>query len=305
MVTTQVTLQPESSAAGAARRWVKRELTRRSRFELLDSAVLGVSELVTNALLHVRGLINVRIVDSEDHLVIEVHDSSTSLANDQLASTVTPAHHPSTVGRGLQIVDSISSSWGVDYEDAGKCVWFAPSPGVPAGGRQGLALRERPPRHDHRASPDTVKVELIDLPLHLLLHYRIRFRDLRRELTLIALDAEERSSVAGRLTAVARKLESFSQVGTEAEQDIALALDDGLDRMTARYELPLGAVRGIIELRDLLTEADAYCRQRRMLTLASGPQENALRSWYLGELIAQAEGAAPTPWPGSFVVTDP
>lgn len=305
MVTTQVTLQPETRAAGVARRWVKRELMQRSRSELLDSAVLGVSELVTNALLHVRGLINIRIVDSDDQLVIEVHDSSTSPPDDQSATMAAKANHPSTIGRGLQIVDSISSAWGVDYEESGKCVWFAPTPDESADGRPGQVLKQRPPQQSAHAARDTVKVELVDLPLELLVHYRIRFRDLRRELTLIALDAQERSSVAGRLTAVARRLENYGQVGADAEQDIADAISEGLDRMTVRYELPLGAVQGIIELRGLLAEADAFCRARRMLTLASGPQENALRAWYLGELIAQAEGGTPTPWPGSFVVTDP
>ncbi len=305
VVTTQVTLRPESSAAGVARRWVKRELTLRSRSELLDSAVLGVSELVTNALLHVRGLINVRIVDTDDRLVIEVHDNSTSPPDDQSTTVAAKANHPSTIGRGLQIVDSISSAWGVAYADAGKCVWFAPSPGGSTNGTQGQVLRERPPHEAIHAAGDGVKIELIDLPLQLLIHYRIRFGDLRRELTLIALDAEERTSVAGRLTAVARRLDSYADVGVDSERDIAHAIDDGLDRMTVRYELPRGAVQGIIELRNALTEADAFCRERRMLTLAAGPQENALRAWYLGELIAQAEGAAPTPWPGAFVVTDP
>ncbi len=305
MVTTQVTLQPESRAAGLARRWVKRELTQRSRAELLDSAVLGVSELVTNALLHVRGLINVRIVDSDDQLVIEVHDSSTNPPADQSASMAAKANHPSTIGRGLQIVDSISSSWGVDYEESGKCVWFAPTPDESVSSQQAQLLKHGPPRQSSHAARDSVKIELIDLPLKLLVHYRIRFRDLRRELTLIALDTRERPSVAGKLTAVARRLDNFGQLGAEAERDIADAISDGLDRATVRYEFPLGAVEGVIELRDLLSEADAFCRARRMLTLASGPQENALRAWYLGELIAQAEGATPTPWPGSFVVSDP
>ena len=79
-----------------------------------------------------------------------------------------------------------------------------------------------------------------------------------------------------------------------------------IEEMTAlQYDLPLSAIPGILELKDLVHEADEFCRAEALLTVASGPQESAFRDWYLGELVAQAQGAAPTPWPGEFVVTDP
>jgi hypothetical protein len=57
-------------------------------------------------------------------------------------------------------------------------------------------------------------------------------------------------------------------------------------------------------LQTLLEEVDVFCREQRLLTLEPGPQQIALRSWYLGEFTRQTAGEAPTPWPGSYVVEE-
>ena len=302
----QLTLQPETTAAGIARRWVKEQLTERARPDLLDSAVLGVSELVTNALLHVRGTIGIRIVQAGGHIRIEVYDDSTHPPHNRPVADVETLGNPPTIGRGLQIVDAISSAWGVDYEGDGKCVWFHPmSEGATRDSHASVLPMPMPDDPPELPGTETVDVELIDVPVHLLTHYRVRFRDLRRELTLIALDADETSNVGDRLDAVAKRLEAYRSVGAEAQREVEDALSAGLDRTNLHYVLPLAAVPGIVELHRLIREADAFCRERRLLTLAAGPQEREMRSWFLNELIAQASGAPPTPWPGEFVVSDP
>jgi anti-sigma regulatory factor (Ser/Thr protein kinase) len=307
-VTAQLTLQPQSSAARIARRWVRQELTERSRGDLLDAAVLGVSELVTNALLHVRSVINVRIVDAEPRLRIEVYDDSTR-APEGHSTFADDETSPPTIGRGLQIVDAISLSWGVAYEDAGKCVWFQPMPDGAQEQGHGVDLQEpRPEPVRRRHDLDSVGVDLVDLPVAPFLHYRVRFGDLRRELTLIALqagEADDSRRVGSRLNDLALRLESFGPVGEAARKLVDDAHRAGLDRVNVHYDVPVAALPGIEELRALLTEADAFCRSEALLTLAAGPQETALRAWYLDDLLAQAIGADPTPWPGAFTVTDP
>ncbi len=309
-MTAQLTLQPESSAAGIARRWIREALTQRARHDLTDSAVLGVSELVTNALLHVRSPINVRLVESDDRLRIEVYDESLRPPDGRPSIIASRGAEPATIGRGLQIVDSISLSWGVAYADSGKCIWFQP---MPEGADKAGAPAELPARQAEVVSTppglETVSVDLVDVPVDLLVHYRVRFRDLRRELTLIALNvgdgASGKPSVGGRLNDVALRLESFGPINADADRIIDEALEAGRDRVNVHYDLPTAAVPGILELQALLLEADEFCRAEALLTLAAGPQETAMRAWYLGELIAQASGAEPTPWPGEFVVTDP
>ena len=59
-----------------ARRWVGELCTEIGRPELAECAQLGVSELVTNALLHGEPPITVRMRGTAEHPRVEVRDSS-------------------------------------------------------------------------------------------------------------------------------------------------------------------------------------------------------------------------------------
>lgn len=308
----QLTLPPEPHAAGRARSWVRQALTEMSRPDLVDSAVLGVSELVTNALLHVRSEIALRIRVNSDGLRVEVYDDSPHLfaGAPNLPGDSRPTN-PSTVGRGLLIVASVSQDWGVDYEDKRKCVWFRPTAVVGRDSESAAHDVERRAAETasdaDRSVPgdDLVHVVLVDVPVKPMTCYRVRFRDLRREMTLIALSGEEEGTAAHRLHETAQALERFRHLGDASNQRIAKAFLDGKDRATLDYDLPRALIDAIEEMGQALAAADEFCRERQMLTLAAGPQEKAVRSWYIGQFIEQARGAAPTPWTGDFEVTDP
>ncbi|MFH8485771.1 SpoIIE family protein phosphatase [Streptomyces longisporoflavus] len=95
---------------------------------LTDDAVLLVSELVTNAVVHAGT--NVELLcrldeaglgESTDSLVIEVSDHHPARA---VRSEPTP--HPPGMpeyGRGLQLVAALSESWGITYRTGTKSVW--------------------------------------------------------------------------------------------------------------------------------------------------------------------------------------
>lgn len=305
-MTVELTLEPLPSAARTARNWVKRELTERSQAELADAAVLGVSELVTNAVLHVRGTIVVRLVDEDERLRVEVYDDSPRPPQGHPVFVPDGHHIPSTIGRGLQIVDSISDSWGVSYEHLGKCIWFLPAP----------INRSALPSSDDwpwvGENPDGVPLEsgertlvrLVDLPLKLFTHYRERFFDLHREMTLIALDSRHGADLAKRLLTAAEPVQAFHLDASGIQDQVQSALDRGLDRVDVAVAVPRDLSATFVELRVLLEKANEFCAEERLLTLAAGPQEQSLRSWYLGELADQLHGARPRPWPGDFVVTD-
>src|SRR6201747_2582884 len=59
-----------------ARSWVSQILAEIGREDLVDAAQLGVSELVTNALIHSQPPLSVRVRGTVDHPRIEVGDSS-------------------------------------------------------------------------------------------------------------------------------------------------------------------------------------------------------------------------------------
>lgn len=305
-MSAELTLDPVPSAARQARRWVKRELAEGAHTQFTEAAVLGVSELVTNAVLHVRSPIVVRLVDDDDRLRVEVYDDSPRPPSGHPAYVPDGRHAPSTIGRGLQIVDSISHSWGVSYETIGKCIWFMPAP------------------HGHDAhsgalSPDWAGVEpelvvdsaerarvtLLDLPVLLFRHYRERFFDLQREMTLIALHGRQGSQLAQRLVDAVERVQDFHLEALGVNSQLEAAIEVKVDRTDISVDVPRELAPVFVELRHLLALANEFCRQERLLTLEAGPQEQALRAWYLGELTAQIDGAAAIAWPGLFVVTDP
>lgn len=77
------------------------------------------SELATNALLHGRGRIDVRINRSPGQLFVSVEDESDS------EPVVRSGDIHDEGGRGLLIVETLASSWGVRRRDrGGNTVWF-------------------------------------------------------------------------------------------------------------------------------------------------------------------------------------
>jgi anti-sigma regulatory factor (Ser/Thr protein kinase) len=83
-----------------------------------DTVALLVSEVATNALVHGAGQVRVRILPVAGGVRVEVHDGS----------HVLPAKREATVldegGRGVALVEALSSSWGSQADDEGKTVWF-------------------------------------------------------------------------------------------------------------------------------------------------------------------------------------
>jgi anti-sigma regulatory factor (Ser/Thr protein kinase) len=114
---TEVTLPPDPSSVRIARdrlRAAARELER----SCLEVALLGLSELVSNAVLHAHGPLRV-LVDVEDQWVrIEVHDPS------HAEPTMRPFDPAAVHGRGLRIVGAVADRWGTAATEGGKVVWF-------------------------------------------------------------------------------------------------------------------------------------------------------------------------------------
>ena len=83
-----------------------------------DVAVLLVSEVVTNAIVHGRSEARLRIVASGSTLRVEVGDDCP--AHPQVQHVGPTAVH----GRGVGFVDRLSTAWGVRDVPGGKVVWF-------------------------------------------------------------------------------------------------------------------------------------------------------------------------------------
>ena len=119
-------MESVAGSVAVARRHVRQVLTRLGAQVLEESAELGVSELVTNAILHAQTpfTLTVRVLLG-GRVRIDVTDSSPSPV--QLRHFGVAA----STGRGLQLVASTSSAWGIEelapQQGPGKTVWFEPA----------------------------------------------------------------------------------------------------------------------------------------------------------------------------------
>jgi anti-sigma regulatory factor (Ser/Thr protein kinase) len=108
----------DARAPGEARRLVANALMQWGHAqELSESIALVVSELATNAVTHAGSPFSV--LARSDQQVIRISVRDTSAAMPELRQ-VGPGEGP---GLGLQMVDAIASTWGVEVTAGGKSVW--------------------------------------------------------------------------------------------------------------------------------------------------------------------------------------
>jgi anti-sigma regulatory factor (Ser/Thr protein kinase) len=123
------------ASAGRARRFVAAALADAGRPEATEVAVLLVSELVSNAVLHAGTELEVVARVHPDRLAVEVHDGAGGQATRRRYGAT------SATGRGLLLVEELARDWGTVVTDDGKFVWFEldlavePANEKPAGAR--------------------------------------------------------------------------------------------------------------------------------------------------------------------------
>jgi Response regulator containing a CheY-like receiver domain and an HTH DNA-binding domain len=100
-------LAPDLQSARAARRFVRDALARADSEDLKETVTLLVSELVTNAVVHGGGEVEVLVRLLPASVRVEVMDASSS------APVPRAAAEGDTSGRGLALVESLARRWGV------------------------------------------------------------------------------------------------------------------------------------------------------------------------------------------------
>lgn len=110
--------EPTPGAVAEARRAVRGWLVDTSLASVADEVLLAVSELATNAAMHAGTTFFVHAQHSAGVVRIGVHDGSVTLPQVRAAGRAG--------GRGLGLVESVSTSWGADpLPGVGKVVWCA------------------------------------------------------------------------------------------------------------------------------------------------------------------------------------
>ena len=111
-------LDRDLRSSSHARRFVAAALERWDCERALDVVLLLVSELVTNAVVHAGSRPDVAVILLPHALRVEVAD------NDPAGPRARVAGDEDESGRGLLLLDQLSTKWGVDASPTGKTVWF-------------------------------------------------------------------------------------------------------------------------------------------------------------------------------------
>jgi PAS domain S-box-containing protein len=285
----RTSLQALPESARTARRAVALALGEAGRSDLVESAELLVSELVTNAVMHARTVVELLVVAGPGGVRVSVHDDSPHLPTRRRYA------EGATTGRGLELVELMADRHGVEPDPGGgKTVWFELDDGLPdrvPAGRSGAATR---------TGPTDIEVTLVGVPVVLAMAWRQHVDALLRE-HLLAQWEESGSGAGGATDGAAH--DAFAML---ADALGSLPLTRGA---TARKDVPLrlgaASAPAFTELSELLDRILALAEDGQMLAPATQPEVRLLRLWICGEVVAQLQGAAPTPWPGMPAELEP
>jgi anti-sigma regulatory factor (Ser/Thr protein kinase) len=332
---------PRPRSAAEARHWVRDHLAEIGRSDLVDSAEAGVSELVTNCILHAQTSIGLQMTGDNGRVIIEVYDAA-PMVHKPAGDPAVPDAVDSTIGRGLRIVRAHAREWGVSTSAAGKAIWFQPAPTTEGADEAGAAepgtaeesdatvtastggRREPHPVLDLDANLDAlaeafpepegpadaatgeapVEVRLLGAPPWVVQHYRKRWLELVREMQLVALgEPSEQQAMAHRFYRAVQVVEPDLYL-VEGAAPGSFTVSDSGEAVDMVFEVRPSMRSALVQVRDLAREIEEDRAGIQLLFVHPGAQAVQLREWWLGELIGQIDGVEPSPWPGELAVRD-
>lgn len=299
------TLGSGPSGVHDARRWAAEACAEINRGDLAECAQLGVSELISNAILHGEPPVSMRMRGTPEHPRIEVTDGSSEPP--VIPDPALP--HPIsddpliTFGRGLDIVARCSTAWGADVDERGKVVWFVPAVEPSSEAVDGVITGTAGDRSSGQAPASHIHVEVREVPLRTLYASQTQWSELRREVRLLSLAHEDDYPLAKDLSELFAELDRILREGIHSDS-IESALASGEATTDLRVDVPKASAETIEQFLDLLDLADEFCQEQRLLSLARTPEQRNFQRWLFGELVRQQRGEDPQPWPGMSTARD-
>ena len=160
-----------------------------------------------------------------------------------------------------------------------------------------------------RASEDGDPTQIVgeavlrDYPVRIWARQQEHSDEVLREFKLLVSGARsgEADGAPAALVALAELFsDRFGRLVDEITATRLAALESGADRMDWRVPLPRSTPELLRQVQAVWATVDEYCRSGDLLALARPADVVALQEWSTGELLAQYDGAEPTPWRGPF-----
>jgi anti-sigma regulatory factor (Ser/Thr protein kinase) len=296
----EMAFDASAESVAQARRMAGQQLISWELSELADDARLVVSELLTNAALHAKPPIRMRLLRITDGVRIEVSDGSREMP------LLIRASPDVMTGRGWSLVQALAHEWGAERAPSaggGKTVWATmlltdrddadprgsnPDDGVERSHLVEADLLALFPDLDDDAVAQRYEVILGDVPTDLLVAAKAHIDALIREFALLASGAAVSSSTVPMqlTTLIQRVVSNFAEARQSIKKQAVRSAQAHDPRTRLALNLPLSAADAGRAYLAALDEVDAYCRAEQMLTLETPPAHRVFRRWYVEELIA-------------------
>jgi len=281
----ELPLRAVAGSAPVARAALRALLTGSPFAGRLEDGELALSELVTNAVLHGRDPIILRLVRTDHCVRVEVGDGS------PVSPSFSMLDPTAVTGRGLMLISAASDRWGVEPDPQGKRVWFelhsaeqvdeleADVDALLAAWGDDLA---QDPAHEQ------VRIVLTDLDTELMAAAEAHVEGLLRELCLLAGDDDlAPDDVARVVRAVLQAAAGMDTVRADLKHQLAVAVSAGQPRVDLTCTLRRDDAELVRDFARAVDEADRLSRAGTLLTTPAPAELSAVRQSYLRRLLSQ------------------
>jgi len=292
-VSATVALDADPLNVGRARTVLRDAMLRSGADHLVESGTLLLSEVVTNAFVHVGSQVLVRVWSTDEAVRVEVQDGG--------AHVPARRHYAETAGtgRGLQLMDELADRWGADARSGGKTVWFEIG-SLPSGpvttpdvaGRTTESMGE---------PAETRQVTLRHVPLLMHVAWQEHAATLLREYLLHVLDEDDdildKHAQASEAISLLSDQLPAPALSERADALMADAIEPWVTADEVVLRLPVDSIPHFRTLDELLRSAIAEARAGRLLSPPTQPEIDEMRRWMCSEVARQAGGdTTATPW---------
>jgi PAS domain S-box-containing protein len=291
-------LMAHPSSVATARQMVRDVLTGARREDLVETAQLLVSEVVTNALVHAGTPIDFHASVGDAGLRVEVTDGSTQAPAPRSYAAM------AGTGRGLRLLQQLVDRWGTHARPDGKTVWFE----LDSGNRlDEMVSSPTPDALDAGASPgapgeDVVDVVLLNTPLLLHAAWQEHAEGLLREYLLVKLDTEDPTEALEAHAAASDAISLLHEhlprprLGENPEELMAHAVEPGVSSRREVLPVPRTSVPHFRVLDQAMDSAIALADSGAFLTPPIQPELRELRRWLCQQVSRQVNGEPPSTW---------